>query len=87
MVNRATPDPETPIFRELNQELGDLPEIDVHDFDAHAFGLLTETPENSDSSDSGNADGDDSETSETTAEDSASQPTRISAGGRRRKES
>ncbi|WP_460958460.1 hypothetical protein [Parasphingorhabdus pacifica] len=89
-MNRATPDPETPIFRELNNELGDLPEIDVHDFDAHAFGLLTENPENSDGSDSsesGNADGDDSETSETAAQDSASQPTRISAGGRRRKES
>ena len=33
---------ETPIFQELNQELGELPEIDVHDFDEHAFDFLHE---------------------------------------------
>nr|WP_218888616.1 hypothetical protein [Saccharopolyspora hordei] len=33
---------ETPIFRELHEELGELPEIDVHDFDEHAFDFLRE---------------------------------------------
>lgn len=38
---------ETPIFRELNQELGELPEIDVHDFDEHAFDFLHEQQQES----------------------------------------
>ncbi|WP_246154476.1 hypothetical protein [Saccharopolyspora hirsuta] len=41
-VKKTTPDLETPIFRELNEELGALPEIDVHDFDEHAFDFLRE---------------------------------------------
>lgn len=36
-MNKTTPDPETPIFGELNAELGELPEIVVHDFDSHGF--------------------------------------------------
>lgn len=80
-MSRTTPDPETPIFGELNEELGELPEIDVHDFDAHAFGLLTDSPE---SSEAASSDEDGSAASEEA--DAASQPTRISAGGRRRKE-
>jgi hypothetical protein len=36
-VNKTTPDPGTPIFGELNEELGELPEIVVHDFDSHGF--------------------------------------------------
>ncbi|GAA3364557.1 hypothetical protein [Saccharopolyspora gregorii] len=31
------PDPGTPIFGELNNELGGLPDIDVHEFDSHSF--------------------------------------------------
>ncbi|MDA3644647.1 hypothetical protein OU416_11315 [Saccharopolyspora indica] len=41
-MKKTTPDLETPIFRELNEELGALPEIDVHDFDEHAFDFLRE---------------------------------------------
>ncbi|RCW47110.1 hypothetical protein DFQ14_101454 [Halopolyspora algeriensis] len=37
-VSKATTDPDTPIFGELHQEL-ELPEIDVHDFEAHDFGF------------------------------------------------
>lgn len=37
-VSKTTTDPETPIFGELSSELG-LPEIDVHDFEAHDFGF------------------------------------------------
>lgn len=36
-MNRTTPDAETPIFRELNAELGELPEIVVPAFDWHGF--------------------------------------------------
>lgn len=36
-MQQTTPDPGTPIFGELSQELGEPPEIDVHDFDAHGF--------------------------------------------------
>lgn len=79
MVNRATPDPETPIFGELNRELGELPEIDIHDFETHAFGLLKD-------SDSESADEDAPEGTESAEADTTSQPTRINAGGRRRKE-
>ncbi|QUH05590.1 hypothetical protein HUO13_36750 [Saccharopolyspora erythraea] len=38
----TTHDPKTPIFGELNKELGELPEIDVHDFDMHAFDFIRE---------------------------------------------
>ncbi|MFR9730527.1 hypothetical protein ACL03H_14985 [Saccharopolyspora sp. MS10] len=31
------PDPGTPIFGELNEELGGLPDIEVHEFDSHSF--------------------------------------------------
>lgn len=41
-MKKTTIDPETPIFRELNKELGELPEIDIHDFDEHAFDFLRE---------------------------------------------
>ncbi|MGW1682791.1 hypothetical protein [Saccharopolyspora sp. NPDC002376] len=41
-MKKTTPDLETPIFRELNKELGALPEIDIHDFDQHAFDFLRE---------------------------------------------
>lgn len=57
-MNKTTPDPGTPIFGELNKELGELPEITVHDFDSHGFGFgLTDEPsEESDSSDDPAAD-------------------------------
>ncbi|GAB3674969.1 hypothetical protein GCM10027597_12490 [Saccharopolyspora tripterygii] len=45
MKNVTTPEVETPIFRELNKELGELPEIDIHDFDKHAFDFLREYDE------------------------------------------
>lgn len=35
-MSKATSDPGTPIFGELNSEL-ELPEIDVHDFEWHEF--------------------------------------------------
>ncbi|MGP4021651.1 hypothetical protein [Saccharopolyspora sp. 5N708] len=44
-VNKTTPDLETPIFRELHDELGELPELDIHDFDQHAFDFLREYDE------------------------------------------
>ncbi len=40
---QTIPDSETPIFQEINEELGELPEIDVHDFTEHAFGLLNDS--------------------------------------------
>ncbi len=42
---QTIPDSETPIFQEINEELGELPEIDVHDFTEHAFGLLNDSGE------------------------------------------
>ncbi|RRO13696.1 hypothetical protein EIL87_22165 [Saccharopolyspora rhizosphaerae] len=45
MKKLTTPEAETPIFRELNNELGELPEIDIHDFDKHAFDFLREYDE------------------------------------------
>lgn len=36
-------DAQTPIFRELNAELGELPEIVVPDFDWHGFELGNST--------------------------------------------
>lgn len=45
MKKLTTPEVETPIFRELNKELGELPEIDIHDFDKHAFDFLREYDE------------------------------------------
>lgn len=39
MVNRTTADAQTPIFSELNAELGELPEIVVPDFDWHGSEL------------------------------------------------
>lgn len=42
---KTTVDPETPIFGELQQELGELPNIDIHDFDQHAFDFLREEQE------------------------------------------
>ncbi|WP_190819935.1 hypothetical protein [Saccharopolyspora pogona] len=44
-MKKTTPDLETPIFRELNKELGELPELDIHDFDQHAFDFLREYDE------------------------------------------
>ncbi|MEV0696473.1 hypothetical protein AB0I53_00930 [Saccharopolyspora sp. NPDC050389] len=44
-MKKTTPDLETPIFRELNNELGELPEIDIHDFDKHSFDFLREYDE------------------------------------------
>jgi hypothetical protein len=48
---KTTPDAETPIFRELHEELGELPEIDIHDFDKHAFDFLREYDEQKSSGD------------------------------------
>lgn len=79
MVDRTTPDPETPIFGELNKELGELPEIDIHDFEMHAFGLLKDSDSESSAEDA-------SEKTGAAESDTTSQPTRINAGGRRRKE-
>ncbi|WP_406688381.1 hypothetical protein [Saccharopolyspora sp. ID03-671] len=45
MKKLSTPEAETPIFREINKELGELPEIDIHDFDKHAFDFLREYDE------------------------------------------
>ncbi|GAA2334891.1 hypothetical protein GCM10009854_08340 [Saccharopolyspora halophila] len=44
-MKKLNPEAETPIFQELNKELGDLPEIDIHDFDQHAFEFLREYDE------------------------------------------
>jgi hypothetical protein len=44
-VKKLTPEAETPIFQEVNRELGELPEIDIHDFDQHAFEFLREYDE------------------------------------------
>ena len=45
MKKLPTPEVETPIFKQLNNELGELPEIDIHDFDKHAFDFLREYDE------------------------------------------
>ncbi|WP_433870620.1 hypothetical protein [Saccharopolyspora sp. CA-218241] len=37
-MSKTTSDPNTPIFGELTAELG-LPQLDIHDFDQHAFDL------------------------------------------------
>lgn len=68
------PDPGTPIFGELNNELGGLPDIDVHEFDSHAFDFGGGTAESSEQ-DSG---------SSASSGGTAQQTTR--SGGRRRKE-
>jgi hypothetical protein len=78
-VKKTTPDPETPIFRELNNELGELPEIHIHDFDQHAFDFLREY------------DAQKSTPDETATESAQQEPVAASAGagsrrgGRRRK--
>lgn len=46
-MSKATTDPDTPIFGELYGEL-ELPEIDVHDFEAHDFGFPTMPSTNDD---------------------------------------
>ena len=41
-MNKTTSDPGTPIFGQLNEELGELPEITIHDFDWHGFDFPTD---------------------------------------------
>jgi hypothetical protein len=43
-VSKATYEQETPIFVELNKELGELPEIVIHDFAAHGFEFGSAAP-------------------------------------------
>ncbi|MCI2418944.1 hypothetical protein MOQ72_15985 [Saccharopolyspora sp. K220] len=75
-MNKTTPDLETPIFRELHDELGDLPEIDIHDFDQHAFDFLREYDEQKSAKD---------EAAEPAEPVAASAGTGSRRGGRRRK--
>lgn len=70
----TTHDPETPIFGELNKELGELPEIDVHDFDKHAFDFLRE------------AEAESSENAEASVTAAADAKSSAKKGGRRRKQ-
>ncbi|MGI8312050.1 hypothetical protein [Saccharopolyspora hattusasensis] len=42
-MNKTTSDPGPPIFGELNKELGELPEIEVHDFDSYGFDFSKDT--------------------------------------------
>lgn len=41
----TTADAETPIFGELSRELGDLPEITIHDFESYGFNFFGEAAE------------------------------------------
>ena len=88
-MKKLTPEAETPIFQEVNRELGELPEIDIHDFDQHAFEFLREYDEQKsrqkspDTSVSGEAEEDaDEETAEPVAAAAGAGSRR---GGRRRK--
>jgi hypothetical protein len=79
-VNKTTSDPGTPIFGELNKELGELPEIEVHDFDSYGFDFSKDTSGESTAQ----------EASEDSTGKSGSESTNKSAkagGRRRRKES
>jgi hypothetical protein len=51
-VNKATFDPGTPIFGELNEELGELPEIVIHDFEWHGVEFGTSEEKSTDESES-----------------------------------
>lgn len=42
-MSKTTSDPGTPIFGELNKELGELPDIEVHDFDSYGFDFSKDT--------------------------------------------
>ncbi|TDD37369.1 hypothetical protein [Saccharopolyspora elongata] len=42
-MNKSTSDPGTPIFGELNKELGELPEIEVREFDSYGFDFSKDT--------------------------------------------
>lgn len=46
-MNTAT-DAGTPIFGELSKEFGELPEIDIHDFDWHGVDIGQAASENAD---------------------------------------
>ena len=88
-MKKLTPEAETAIFQEVNRELGELPEIDIHDFDQHAFEFLREYDElksrqkSPDTSVSGEAEEDaDEETAEPVAAAAGAGSRR---GGRRRK--
>lgn len=76
-MKKTTPDLETPIFRELNKELGELPELDIHDFDQHAFDFLREYDEQKSSAAA--------ESAEAVEPVAASAGSRSRRGGRRRK--
>ncbi|GAA2816377.1 hypothetical protein [Saccharopolyspora taberi] len=83
----TTHDPETPIFGELNRELGELPEIDVHEFDKHAFDFLREAEAESfekTASFENKAGSDKAEAAVTPVKDA--KPSAKKGGGRRRKE-
>jgi hypothetical protein len=82
-VNTTTPDPGTPIFGELNKELGELPEIEVHDFDSHGF----EFPGAAEGSAEAAAEREGTDQGDESTSSAESGPTRMkSGGGRRRKE-
>lgn len=72
-MNQTT-DPGTPIFGELNKELGELPEIDIHDFDWHGIEFPT------DASSEGTAQAEDAQSAEAQKAEKAGR-----AGGRRRR--
>ncbi|MBB5154363.1 hypothetical protein [Saccharopolyspora phatthalungensis] len=76
-MKKTTPDLETPIFRELNKELGELPEIDIHDFDKHAFDFLREYDEQRSTAD-------ESAATATTAATEKAKPVAASTGSSRR---
>lgn len=73
------PDPGTPIFGELNNELGGLPEIDVHEFDSHSFDFGGESGESGESEQQDTA-------AATQSGQAAQTKSATRSGGRRRKE-
>lgn len=74
---------DTPIFQALNQELGELPDFDVHDFDEHAFDFLHEQQESADTSGAAHAQPGQLHEVQEAEETSAESGSR--RGGRRRK--
>ncbi|MFC7342589.1 hypothetical protein [Saccharopolyspora griseoalba] len=88
-VKKLTPEAETPIFQEVNRELGELPEIDIHDFDQHAFEFLREYDEQKSQQKapdtSVSADAEEAEDEETEEPVAAAAGAGSRRGGRRRK--
>lgn len=78
-MKKLNPEAETPIFQELNKELGDLPEIDIHDFDEHAFEFLREYDEQK--SETSEQDTTATAEAEESADDEAGEPVAAAAGG------